>query len=619
MHNKRDPGVVPAHKQEHRYHIPGYFHGVKLDWQNIVINLSQFLYYCTFFSQTKSEQRANMPSVFTDNDDKDYVSLKKPGCVASWQEGTNIIETFYNEQESPLQSSPSPSQSEDVPTSRRTELKCVFANLHHALCRQDVAVEHHVLNNVMKGDKRMFKQNKYSVREYKRKHFLRCMSGKENTPLPTLTKELIALATDIDMREDPAHAMDLITICIIVIDDVACDTAPQHGQSFEVRIAACSIGARLMDHCLSKLNSPPHSCVKLSFDERGVIEIHREHKLVDQGIRHNDRVFVRVHTSCDKKEWIETLYTSGNDAVTTVMQDMHFVKLYNGWHKMGCVRAESNFFNALKEKEILHSCDCPYIVRPVVTVLDESVDVAMSITLLYPEGDAFDVFTDTRAPFATHKALWDNIGACALPHLYRLGFQHGDVKLENIMYRIDGQNRPRFYLTDCEYSGYPGLDVKHSSGTPNYSSPERISFPPKKDAKCDGWSFALTIIAAWCKCLFQITSLDSAQVAGRCRVHIEACVACRVALVLDSTGENACVCRSTASYYQPLIKQTIADMIAICFERFALEMGEGFNGCFPNTAGGAEKACEMVAETLNGLLTIKHEDRYGPDMVRALN
>lgn len=554
-----------------------------------------------------------MPSVFTENDDKEYVSLKQPGCVASWHQGTGIIETFYDAKTTTT-----------TTTTRRTELKSASVNLQQALFRQNVATEHHILQNIMKGDRKMFKANKYAVQEYKRKSSIECMSGKENSPLPALARELIAATKDlkVDQCNISSNVDSVITIHVIVIDDgTGGALQPQQERyTFDVDISASSIGARLMDHCLTELKSLPNSRAKLSFDERGGMAIHRDHKLVDQGVRHNDHIFVQIDAHYDIKEWIDVLYiSSGNEKATeATMKDLHFLKCYNGEHKIECAKAESIFFNALNEKEIHFKYECPYLVRPVLTVLDKSTNFAMSITPLFPEGDAFDIFSNARhVPFLAHKELYNNLGPGALKHLYRLGFQHGDVKLENVMYRIDEENHPRFYLTDCEFAGTPGLNVDRSSGTPNYSSPERFSSPPRADAKCDGWSFALTIIAAWCKCLLQVTSLDSKQEAGRCRVHIETCSVCKIALVLDSSGNNACVCNFRSSTNQPLIKQTIDNLIAICFERFSFEMGRDLDDCFPNI-GGAEKACEIVQGTLNGLLTIEHDSRYGPDMVRVL-
>lgn len=622
---------------------------VKLDWQSVVRNLKQLLNQCALSSQltlspipppplpsfSKNEHRhhtTNMPSCFTEDDDKDYVSLKKPGCVASWDQGTDIIETFYEPTTSTTTTTISvpeaiPEGCVHVTTpTRRTELKSASVNLQQAICRQNIAVEHHILQHVMRGDKKMFKANKYAVQEYKRKSSIESMSGKENSPLPALARELIAATKDLqpDPRAISSNADSIITVHVIVIGN-SDGGALQQRHSFDVHISAHSIGARLMDHCLSELKSaPPNARAKLSFDEKGVMTIHRDHKLVDQGVRHNDHVFVQIDAHYDDREWIDILYTSpsssGNETIAetaaSTLEGMHFVKVYNGEAKVECAKAESDFFNALKEEEARFKCECPCLVRPLLTILDKSTHFAVSITPLFQEGDAFDIFTDARhIPFSTHIALWNDLGAGALRHLYLLGFQHGDVKLENVMYN------GRFHLTDCEFAGKPGLDLKRSSGTPNYSSPERFSFPPLQDAKCDGWSFALTIIAAWCQRLLQVTSLDAKQESERCRVHIETCSVCRVALVLDSSGQNACVCRALAARNQPLIKRAIEKMMTACFERFALEMrGEGsLDACFPNIIGGATAAREIIVGTLNGLLTIEHESRYGPDMVRALN
>ena len=135
--------------------------------------------------------------------------------MPSWDQGTDIIETFYEPTTSTTTTTISvpeviPERPEAIPESdvhvavvmktltRRTELKSASVNLQQAICRQNIALEHHILQHVMRGDKKMFKANKYAVQEYKRKNSIDLMSGKENSPLPALARELIAATKDLE-------------------------------------------------------------------------------------------------------------------------------------------------------------------------------------------------------------------------------------------------------------------------------------------------------------------------------------------------------------------------------------------------------------------------------------
>ena len=568
----------------------------KLDWQNIAIKLSTFSElllpsFCT------SNQKVAMPTALAEYDNDHCTLFTQPGLVNKENcQGPNPKSTAYDD------------------SVRRTELRALFSLVQQALYREDIAVEHYVMSNVMKGDAKMFKRNAHIVNEYKRKDSIERMSGKRDSPLPKLVKRLI-LATNertngYDDEEDNGNdeVFENITITCVI---VCCKSKPGQNETFEVCIKESCTGARLMDRCLTHLKSSGLSSAKLTFGENGAKQVHRDHRLIDQDIGNGDRIFVNVDAHCDANEWIETLYRGNINCV----EGKHFVKVYNGQQKIACHESEALFFNELTEKERLtaEGTHCHCIVRPVVMLLDRSTDCAISIAPLFEWGDAFDVFTTAKhVSCEKHVALYNNLGE-ALRHLHSLDFQHGDVKLENVMYSNDAHNCPRFCLTDCEFSGTPGMDTEHSSGTPNYASPERLSSPPKQDAKCDGWSFAMTIIAAWCKRLLQVTSFDAGS--GHCRVHIEVCKVCNAALVLGGQGEQSvCVCKSLASYNQPMLNQTIECLMMHSFGKFQVELAGKLDERFINN-GGAERSCAIVSSTLKGLLNIDPVNRLGPDAI----
>lgn len=533
-----------------------------------------------------------MPSVFTAADDSDYVSMSRPGCMDTWEEGEKIISMYYNKGK--------------MITQRTTELDVWCAMLQRALDAHEKNVESNVLNKVMNGDVKMYRRSPYVVNEHKRAAMINCMSGKENSPLPNLVSGLIRVATGSNLGT--THP---ITVHVTVIG--------MHMQTFDVCISSCSIAAQLSDICIARLCTGKTVSIKLFLDEQGTVLLRDEDTLTNQGVRDHHQLFAKAEEPKIKNTQLIYQNAAFN---TRGSKAMHFIKMYRGTHKMECHNAEAQFFNTLKEKETIKGCssrrgsEC--IIRPIIMLRNDFMKYSITITPLCPCGDAFDVFTKDAVPFKTHIAIWNDIGS-AIRHLYDLKLQHGDVKLENIMFYVCGSGNPHFALTDCEYSGTPGTDLERRTGTPNYASPERVANPPKYDEKCDGWSFAVTIFSAWGQRKLQDTSASAFSETGRCRAYFDSCEHCGISLILDDKGEHTvCACRSMAACNQMLLNQTIADAIAKSFERFSIELGEELDTEFV-MCKGAENACGLIIWTLQGLLSIEPTLRLGPDSISLLN
>lgn len=267
----------------------------------------------------------------------------------------------------------------------------------------------------------------------------------------------------------------------------------------------------------------------------------------------------------DDKSSVRVLYRGQKDA-----NSQYFVKECSGKHDCKRIRAEAAFFErlrnheeTLKSKGSIELYGGDLICRPIVLIEDTKNHFGMQISSLY-DGDAFDMFS--KEPFSltcqTYLALWD-IGS-ALKYLHLLGFYHGDVKLENIVYKIESCGSVTFSLIDFETAN--SLSVPWHGGTPNYSSPQCLS-APFFDPNLDSWAFANTVYAAWLGNPLQQSRLRKPE--ETCRVHLDICTKCNIGFVYRGQLSNyPCACLECKSSAQPWLETVLDEWAAEVFTNF---------------------------------------------------
>jgi len=260
--------------------------------------------------------------------------------------------------------------------------------------------------------------------------------------------------------------------------------------------------------------------------------------------------------------------------------EKYFIKKYRGEKGYQSIVAESVFFSELldqREQERARTSKFRppkwndygkhLIERPHLLIWDPVLNIGFHVSTLR-QRDAFDVFTASTVPLEIYISLWNDLGA-AVAYLHGLGLYHGDIKLENLLYQSKGGICDNFYLTDCEYGNR--IEKSDAGGTVNYASPQRMSSPPTPDPCCDAWSFVMTILAAWCSKLFQVTWGDVKKSEPSLALN-PVCSKCRIAFLYTDYGwhdECGCACVDKAPQNQPGMNASLSRMLNRAFDKFA--------------------------------------------------